>query len=636
MEIIQDTMIKSMSYLEKNKANFDHNLNLLKRKDPELFQRLLHFVPSKQYHIIESKSGNVTLDLIGDKRHIALHSHTDPQKEAQREIESLASNDSLAYVFLGLGLGYALEALLTHYSLNISALLLIERDIEIFYLFLHRRQWDVILNNPSVQIMVSDKPELILPAAKSILPQIMSCGLRFIDHCPSNQLYKEFYAKTVDYLRSFLQRAVAESEFLVENGALIQRNALLNIPVICDSHGLGPLRDFYKNVPAVLMAAGPSLKRNIRQLAQYRSNIIFFCVDTAFPTAQQQNLHPDFVAATDPSTLNGKHFEGLSLPDDCVLIFESDVYPEIPRAWQGPKIFLNSEKAAINSWIENVAGPFGRFDQGLSVAHTLFTAASWMGCDPIILMGFDLAYDPDMGTTHAEGTKLNRKMKKIKTGDTHVQIEKSSFNTTPTSEELTWVLGVRGKPVPTSKPMAIFLQKLSEDIRHSRTRVFDATEGGALIEGSIPTQLGNILSSIEKPSVIPDIITFLKDNQDPQEQSWISAINSLIEGLKTASIEAQEGFKTAQSIRPCVNDSEIRSSEEWAKMDQHFWNLYRNEELQVVLEQALFPVIFIFIRRNKDETTEIRLNKYTHVFQAVLLQTEEFMPCLTEIRDQLS
>jgi len=353
-----------MNSSEPSKIVFENNVNLIQRFDPELAQRLTQFKPSSQYVLTETPTSHPTLIFTGGKRPFYLCSSKDPKTEAQREIQSLAANESSVYVFLGLGLGYTLESLLEYEAADIAGLLLVEREIDIFYFFLHRRDWSALLTNPAVRIVITDNPEKIAPAAKSLLPQIMGSGLRFVDHRPSAQLFNEFYAKGVDCLRHFLQRAIAESEFLVMHGRLIQRNALLNLPAICASHGLGPLRDYYKNQPAVLVAAGPSLGKNIGILTQYRSKVLVFCVDTAYPVARQHGIFPDFIAAADPSELNPRHFEGIQPDKNEILLFESDVHPAIPSHWPGPKIFINSEKAAINRWMERIAGQFGTFDQG--------------------------------------------------------------------------------------------------------------------------------------------------------------------------------------------------------------------------------------------------------------------------------
>ncbi|MEW6234552.1 MAG: 6-hydroxymethylpterin diphosphokinase MptE-like protein, partial [Candidatus Omnitrophota bacterium] len=622
-----------MNLLEPHKTVFDNNVNLIQRFDPELAQRLQQCEPSSQYVLMETPSCHPTLIFTGGKRPLYLHSGKDPKTEGQREIQSLAANESSVYVILGLGLGYSLESLLETETADIAGLLLVERDIDIFYYFLHRRDWSALLSHPAVRIVIADKPEKIIPAAKSLLPQIMGSGLRFIDHRPSTQLFNEFYTEGVDCLRHFLQRAIAESEFLVLHGALIQRNALLNLPAICASHGLGPLRDFYKNQPAILVAAGPSLGKNIGILSQYRSKALVFCVDTAYPVARQHGVYPDFIAATDPTELNTRHFEGIQPDKNEILLFESDVHPAIPARWPGPKIFINSEKAAINRWIERVAGPFGTFDQGLSVAHTLFNAAVWMGCDPIVFIGFDLAYDMEGGMTHAAGTALNRKIVRFKEGDSTIVIKGAPFHPDDTQEEIVWVLGVRGKLTPTSKPMAVFLQKLSENIRQCQRRVFDATEGGALIEGSIPTRLINVLSSLEEGISQPDMVSFLKEHQDPQERSRLTAFDEMIENLRLIAEEAKCGLELTNALlknESRIESPTLRDEPEWKRIDRHFWNIYRKHELQIALEQALFPAMFMFIRRTKNESNLVRLNKYAQVFDAVVRLVDEFIPCIEE------
>lgn len=619
---------------------FLKNLSIIKLTDPELATRLDKLCPSLCYEWLNSEIGAPTLQITGGKTPIILHSKHDPLREAKREIHSLAIDSPSLFVCLGVGLGYSLEVLWENHFSELTGLLLVERDIELFYFFLHRRDWGTILSHPSVRIVITSKPEEILPLAHSLLPQIMGSGIRFIDHRPSNLIYADFYAGCVKCLRRFLQQAAAESEFLVQYGSLIQRNAILNLPAMCTSHGLGPLRDFYKDQPAVLIAAGPSLNKNLAKLIQFRSKVLVFCVDTAYSLVLKEGIIPDFVAATDPTELNERHFAGIKPRDDVVLLFESDVYPSIPRDWSGPMIFVNSEKAAINRWIEEIGGPFGCFDQGLSVAHTQFTAASWMGCNPIILAGHDFAYSVSGGSTHAKGTALNRKIQAIpKQGDTQAIIEKAAFHTENTCEEITWVLGVRGIMVPTSKTLQVLLNKFSDMVRRSPLTVFDASEDGALIEGTIPTQFQNILAGLEETKFAKKISVFLEENKDPQEQSRISAFQVLIQSMKNSLDKAGNGLSLTKKVENQFSANDKNSElihADFKLIDQIFWELYRDRELQIVLEQALFSSMFMFIRRESNETLINRLKKYEQVFLAIINFINEFMPCLNESQSKLT
>ncbi|GEM_PF-1330812 len=617
---------------------FRKNLEALAKTHPKLAEEVRGHVPSACYDLQRTDGEDPTLVFLCGNRSHPLHSRRNPRVEAQRQLSHLSFDTSSVIVFLGLGLGYAVESLWMNNPDSIAGLLLVERDLGIFHHFLHRRDWRGILANPLVRIAVTDSADEILPAAQSFLPQIMGCGLQFVDHRPSSQLYPKFYTNAVEHLRRFLQQATAEAEFLIRYGKLVQRNAILNLPAMVRSHGLGPLRDFYRGQPAVLVAAGPSLNLNIDALAQSEKNVLIFCVDTAYGLLLRHGIRPDFVAATDPTDLNAKHFE--SAPDDenVVLLFESDVCPAIPSNWKGRMIFLNSHKAAVNRWIEEIEGPFGSFEQGLSVAHTLFSAASWMGCDPLILIGHDFAYSPDGGTTHATGTALNRGIQKIADGAAQITIKPAGFHPQETREEIVWVLGVRGKQTPTSKTMKVFLDKLSADIRKSNRTVFDATEGGALIEGTIPSRLVQILATLQNPPKPADIVAFLDENRDPQEMNRLTAFEELIEELKHVHVEAQGGCEHAKLLRDHVlkePSPEVRNTAEWREMDERFWKIYRNQKIQIALEQALFPSLFRFIQQPKKETTMERLEKYLHFFQSLIPLAEEFISLLNESKNKI-
>ncbi|MFB3787271.1 MAG: motility associated factor glycosyltransferase family protein [bacterium] len=566
------------------------------------------------------------------------HSRHDPRREAQRQIEALQLDSPSVFVFLGIGLGYTIEHLWENYPQFISALLLVEHDPGVFYYFLHRRDWSRLLANSRTRVVIPETQGELTAAAQSFLPHIMGSGVRLVDHPPSFEMYGDFYTAAIEQLKQFLQRAAAESEFLIHQGALIQRNAILNLPAIGASLGLGPLRNYYRNQPAVLIAAGPSLEKNIGQIAAYQDGLFIFCVDTAYRVALAHGIRPDFVAATDPTGLNLKHFEGIENPTPPVLIFESDVNPEIPRRWNGLRLFLNSAKAQINRWIEETAGPFGLFDQGLSVAHTLYNAAEWLGCDPIFLAGFDLAYPREGGTTHASGTALNREVAPVPAGAAQATILPGPHHDAVTREEILWVMGSDGQPVPTSKAMAVFLHKLSERIKQSPSLVYDATEGGALIEGTIVRRLADILPQFASPTPKPAIAPSLEELRESQDAPWGEAIKDLIKALRSAKPEAEDGLAAAhylQKLAGAADPADLPRAPEWEKMEASFWSLYRNDAVKTALEQALFASLFLFLRHEKDATELDRVNQYAQYFQSVIRCLQDFLPCLEDAQSRI-
>jgi len=563
-------------------------------------------------------------------------------REAKNQLTDFDIESPSTLIMMGLGLGYQLEMLLLNPQNRISAYLLIEHDLSIFYYFLEQRDWSSFLKDPRVKIVVTEQPQDAAAAAHTLLPQIMGTGIQFLEHNQSVQYYSSFYSEVYEVLRRFLRQAAAESEFLARHGALIQRNAIANIPSIQKSIGLLQYQDALKNQPAILIAAGPSLTKTIQHLKEFQDQLFIFCVDTAYRIVLQHGITPDFVAATDPTELNKKHFEGIFNDPKSILLFESDVYPSIPIHWSGEKIFINSDKAPINQWIESVFGPFGYFQQSLSVAHALFTAATYMGCSPIILTGFDLAYTREEGETHARGTALNRKIEKAHQADTHLKIFGSTFHPDDTMESITWVTGMDGDLVPTSKTMAIFLNTLSESIQKTKIPVFDATEGGALIHGSIPTGLQDILqdilSSTVKKTKKPNIhVDSQRKNKsiEPIHKALIDLNNQLTQAIQTAQT-GLEIVKKFASITSIASKRNLSNSQEWNSMDTYFWEVYRNLATQTILSQALFPAMFMFIRQEKNESDRSRLRKYANVFEAVIRLGREFQKLLDKIRNQIN
>lgn len=617
---------------------FQKNLAVLRESDPDLAARIASTLPSPIIHWFHSDTLAPTLELTCSEKIVLYHSRHDPRREAQRQVEALQIDSPAVFIFLGTGLGYTIEHLLENYSRYITALLLVEHDPGVFYYFLHRRDWSGLLANPRTRVVIPETQGDLTAAALAFLPHIMGSGVRLVDHAPSFEMYGGFYTAAIEHLRQFMQRAAAESEFLIHNGALIQRNAILNLPAICASLGLGPLRDFYHGRPALLIGAGPSLDKNIDSIAAYQNGMLVFCVDTAYRAALAHGIQPDFVAATDPSGLNLKHFEGIESATSPALIFESDVNPGIPRYWNGPRLFLNSPKAQINRWIEETGGPFGSFDQGLSVAHTLFNAAEWLGCDPIFLAGFDLAYPREGGTTHASGAALNREVAPIPAGETRAAIQPGPCHAGMTQEEIIWVTGSDGQPVPTSKTMAVFLHTLNERIKQSTSLVYDLTEGGARIEGTIIRRLADILPQFASPTPKSAIAPALEELRESRFDAWGEALEELIEALQAVKHEAEDGLAAAHSLQnlaSTADSADLPSMPEWEKIDAVFWRLYRNPAVKTALEQALFASLFLFMRQEKDATDLDRVNQYAHFFQSVIRCLQEFIPCLEDSKSRI-
>ncbi len=128
-----------MKYNQDKETVFQNNFDAFRKQYPSWAARIGNCAPSVDYQWMLSARGDPILRISKDGKTFLLHDNDDPQQEARRQIERLQIDSASVFFFLGLGLGYSLEALLELEAGSVAALLLVERDLEVFIHFLRRR-----------------------------------------------------------------------------------------------------------------------------------------------------------------------------------------------------------------------------------------------------------------------------------------------------------------------------------------------------------------------------------------------------------------------------------------------------------------------------------------------------------------
>ena len=234
--------------------------------------------------------------------------------------------------------------------------------------------------------------------------------------------------------------------------------------------------------PALIVAGGPSLDKNIDRLPELRKHALLIAVDTVLDRLVEMGILPDLVVSVDSSELNLKHFKKDSYPG-VRLAMDPEAYPVYDRFGDAVVAFA-TDRAPFFHWLDSFLGPKGVVTKGVMVSQTAFHLAGYWGCDPIIFMGQDLALDPDSGQTHHSGAALLRKIRWIEDDPNHAEYLPINENDTETKKEILWVPGAVGDQVPTLEKLRTYLRIVESDVARSNAQVIDATEGGALIAGT--------------------------------------------------------------------------------------------------------------------------------------------------------
>jgi hypothetical protein len=148
------------------------------------------------------------------------------------------------------------------------------------------------------------------------------------------------------------------------------------------------LRGRFKDVPAVVCGAGPSLQEAARSIEAASSRALILAAGTAWPLMNSWGIAPHIAFMLEKQT-------SLDMLTRCIFsetacCFQSRLCPTYVHWLHGEKI-LAPESGPLpweNWWIKE-SQPVSL---GWTVGNFTMQAAIWMGCNPIILAGMDFCY----------------------------------------------------------------------------------------------------------------------------------------------------------------------------------------------------------------------------------------------------
>jgi len=238
------------------------------------------------------------------------------------------------------------------------------------------------------------------------------------------------------------------------------------------------LKDKFKNLPAFIVAAGPSLDKNIEYLKKVNNKGIIIAVDTIAEKLVKSGIKPHFIASVERVKVWEYFFENKpSYYQDSYIVAPPVVEPKVFAAFNGKIILPIRESVREYRWFREMLqlSEDHMVWMGASCAHVALGWAVHIGASPITLVGQDLAYGEDVTKTHASETEYD-----IKPEDE--------------PEEILTVEGYYGGQVKTQSIWNEFRIIFEDRIRDLSLEVINATEGGAKIKGTKQRPLKEIVA----------------------------------------------------------------------------------------------------------------------------------------------
>lgn len=429
----------------------------------------------RTYQLEPTTSGDLTLSITDANGMYYLHSNAYPAKEGNLFALQYYDENIPAYAVYGLGLGYHVLALckMTH---GVVPITVYESDANIIELahevtnfgpyggdnltIVHDPTFqqfaDAISQNPGMRV----QPLIHYPSVRGIMDE----GLR-------NRVMQIF---------------VQDSSIRNQIGEMLAnfRYNTMHCTGLADS-----LSVKIKGRDVILVAAGPSLDKNVEILRQFigrggadetktgardENRPLVACVGTAFRKLLNMSMRPDYVAFLDASVRIRGQIRGAEAETVPALI-ASTATMKITKDYAGEKYLVCQQgfDAAEKFAIEHG----GRtYESGGSVITILLDIMKRLGARRVITIGMDLGYT-DL-RLHAGGA-----------GNSSILSD---------TEGLLQVAAQSGGMVYTTQAMQMYIEWIEDYLkRHANegTAFINATEGGALIRGMQVMTLKEALES---------------------------------------------------------------------------------------------------------------------------------------------
>lgn len=453
---------------------YEKNVEALSTHHPELVELTKQTIATDHIQVDLTEMGTprlVVRNAAGDI--VELHDPQDPLSVAEGTVEQMGPALHGVTVSLGLEFGYFALAVVRRLD-ALSRLIVYEADPAIFLTALREVDLIEILSSPRVKLVVGREGKLRHWCTKFVGQT--NGTLRVVSYEPAFRLDPEAYGEAAEQELDRIPSIVkAARNALVRRGPMFIDSVLNNTPEILLAQGVTTLKNRFVGMPAILVAAGPSLEKNVHQLRGAKGRSVIIAADTALGYLLLRGIAPDFVVSVDPQKETFRKFQGVEIPSDVALVFHPAVTPHIPRHFPGPKYTLDAAMPAYQ-WLQEFWSPKGAIDiECMCQVHVGFNLAQWMGCETIILAGQDYCYSDD-GMHVRNGGYLTKE-------------EDAAIvsNGQPAQD-------IFGKPVKTSPTFLNYKAILEKKIRQFPGKVLHANEGGLPLEGTELYLLGDAVA----------------------------------------------------------------------------------------------------------------------------------------------
>lgn len=524
-----------------------------------------------------------------------IHSIYNKEREVEALLKDIEDDTELLIIY---GFGCCVSANKIKEKFNkIENIVFIEPDLNLFREIIKRVDVEKTLNlfyGKNVTYIINKTPEEACGIIFSMFLNKVNKKVSLIYNLSYRSLYENYFESfTEEFVKSikkFRLNVNTQVALIYEE----VRNVFTNI--FEDSIPIERFKNKFQGIPAIIVAGGPSLNKNMDYLRKLKNKALIIAAGNGIKILHENGIVPHFRIAYDPSEIEYKIFENIDT-EAAPLIYTDRLYYECVTKYKGRKVsFLNSVEF-FSQFIRKKMNNEGFIvDSGFTIVAPTLDMLIKIGINKIIFMGQDLSYSEN--AMYAKGSIYDNTIM--------VDFEQNGYKK---------MKGIDGGTVYTHDGFLGMKYNLEDRIKlYPENTYINATEGGLNIEGTrIKTMEQVATEDLTKEFNIEEIINNEFSKKDIKDtESLHKAIREFIDDLDELDKINNDRLKYIDKIAKnknkghkasrLLNDMRYLSSNKSKVLEKN--KLY-DEVINPSISNILYAIYWTFSYDGSDKEKEI-------------------------------
>lgn len=402
------------------------------------------------------------------------------------------------FIFIGIGLG--IHLIEVDKKIRSGEYLLIEDNLELFRLSLFTTDYEQLGKNSVLHFSIAQKANEFAIVVNNFLRGTFM----------NNRFLKYYHLQSHDIEKiKLIQNALSIQSFMIFTYDFTLDKLLRPLEYINRGFRVLNLTQKQNNSPffdkpVLLLAAGPSLQKNIAWVKSNQEKFIIVAISATLKKLYAEGIVPDVVTHVDGFEMSMLHYDGIPVKSylkDTLFILGPYAPKSLREMINQDRIFYFEDETHYFENFGSLSAP--------CVGTTTLALMLIFGTAELYLLGLDLALDQKTGKTH---------------GDDHfyaqeIDINKISLNETMNMEKNTFLVqGNFQKSVYTTSILDSSIQAVygfMPAVKAKYQNIYNLNDG-ALLPETVPTHIQNIdtfvMNSIDKSALHAAIYSSLSEH----------------------------------------------------------------------------------------------------------------------------